>query len=168
MLRMAVCMGGDIFTIARYINDQLVADLPNGPFVTAWLAQLRSSDKSIVSFTAGQGPIIRYEAAEDCFHVSDAADAPPFGVLDNLEFPASSPLQLHAGDIVAVLSDGIFEAINDRKSQFGKARVLDILRARHDDSVGDILNALREAVATFSAGGPVTDDRTALIIKCVC
>jgi phosphoserine phosphatase len=167
MLRMAVRMGGDIAVIARHINEQLVADLPAGLFVTAWLAQLRVADRSLSAFAAGQGPIIRYAAAQDRFDVQHRADAPPFGLQNNLQVTIPAPIQLQPGDLVAVFSDGIFEAFDAHGTVFELDRVLQVSHGARQQTASGILAAVRSAVAEFSAGVPATDDQTGIIVKCV-
>ena len=80
MLRMAVRLGSGIEEIARNMNEQLAADLHEGRFVTAWLGLLEPSANLLHSFSAGQGPLLWYIAAEDRFE-RIAVNAPPLGVM---------------------------------------------------------------------------------------
>ena len=73
---------------------------------------------------------------------------------------------LAPGDVVAVVSDGIFDARNGTKEEFGSERVMAVIRDHHHASGAEILAALRAAVASFTDGAPADDDRTAIIIKC--
>ena len=69
------------------------------------------------------------------------------------------------GDLVAVLSDGFFEAADYEGRQFGVDRVVEVISGHRHQTPGRILTALREAVATFTEGAPASDDRTAIIVK---
>jgi len=164
MLRMAVRMGHDLLTIVRHLNAQLCADLPGDRFITAWLGELNARDHTLTSFSAGQAPLLRYDAGRSEVEVL-SADMPPFGVLDDLPIELPTPILMKPGDIFAVISDGVFEAVNDAKEQFGLARVSEILSLHHRSSPPQILWSIREALAQFTGSVPAADDRTAVILK---
>ncbi|MEE8154146.1 MAG: SpoIIE family protein phosphatase [Phycisphaerales bacterium] len=164
MLRMAVRMGEDLLTIVRHLNDQLCADLSDARFITAWLGELNGRDHTLTSFSAGQAPLLRYDAARDEVEVLNA-DMPPFGVLDDLEIQLPDPIVMNPGDIFAVISDGVFEAVNDDNEQFGLARVVEVLSLHHRRSPAQILSSVRETLTQFTGGAPAADDRTAIILK---
>jgi phosphoserine phosphatase len=165
MLRMAVRMQTELPKIALHLNEQLCADLPGGRFVTAWLGELDAATNTLFSFSAGQAPILHYHAATDRHHVL-AADTIPLGIDDAMESNLGSAIPMAPGDIVAVISDGLLEALNASGRQFGSERAVEVIAAhRHERPVG-IRAALRRAVAEFTEGAPAADDRTAIIIKC--
>ena len=164
MLRMAVRMGEELANIARHMNEQLCADLPEGRFITAWLGELNASDHTLRSFSAGQGPLLYYDAARASCRVI-AADTVPLGVLNALDITIADPIRMKGGDIFAVISDGVFEAANPQGTLFGTERTVELIVAHHEQSPQQILSALRSAVDAFARGAPAADDRTAIIIK---
>ncbi|MEE9212554.1 MAG: SpoIIE family protein phosphatase, partial [Phycisphaeraceae bacterium] len=164
MLRMAVRMQPELTKIARHMNEQLYADLPQGRFITAWLGELDATDNTLTSLSAGQAPIIRYDAARDTLDVL-AANAMPFGIVADLDITITDHIPMNAGDIFAVISDGVFEATDHAGRQFGTDRVIDLIPRHRHESPTQILAALREAVAKFTNGAPAADDRTAIIVK---
>ena len=164
MLRMAVRMQSDIRTITRHINEQLRADLPVGVFVTAWLGELNATKHTLTTFSAGQAPLLHYDAGRDSVDVF-GSDSVPLGILDDLDADSREPLVMNKGDIFAVISDGVFEALDGQGRQFTAQRVIDVITANHRLSAGHILAALRQALAQFTEGAPAQDDRTVLIIK---
>ena len=164
MLRIAVRGAIDLPAIVQRMNAQLAADLREGHFITAWFGLLDARDHTLVSLSCGQAPILHYVAAEGRCAVL-GADAPPLGVDDQLDLTAPAAIRLGPGDVVAVLSDGIFEARNTRHEQFGAERVAELLGGSHGASAPKILLALRAAVEEFAGGRPAADDRTALLVK---
>jgi phosphoserine phosphatase len=165
MLRMAVRLQQDLLKIARHMNEQLCADLPDGRFITAWLAELNVADRTLTSFSAGQGPILHYHAASDRFDVL-GADAMPLGLVEELAIELTEPFRMSPGDIVAVISDGVYEAMDSTEAEFGNERVMQILSTHRHESAQHILAALQDSVAQFTDSAPAADDRTAIIIKC--
>jgi phosphoserine phosphatase len=164
MLRMAVRSGEELPTIVRHLNEQLCVDLPDGRFITAWLGRLNAADRTLQSFSAGQAPLLRYVRKRDAFDITDA-DTLPLGVVEDLEIEVRDPITMAPGDIVAVISDGIFEAVDASGEQFGVDRVTEVIRANRDGAPGEIIQALRAAEEAFTGGMPAADDRTGIVVK---
>ena len=166
MLRMAVRMGEPIPKIARHMNEQLHADLYGGRFITAWLGKLDAVNHTLTSFSAGQAPLLKYNAAMNKFDIFEA-DTAPFGIISKLDIPVSDPISLNPGDIFVVVSDGIFETLNRKREMFGIERVIEVISNHCQATPTQMLNSLKTAVVDFSEGLPAADDRTAIIIKSV-
>jgi len=164
MLRMAVRMQIDLARIAGHMNEQLCADLPGGRFVTTWLGDLNAREGMLNSLSAGQAPILHYHADRDAFDIL-AADTMPLGILSSLQIPATEPIRMAPGDIVAVISDGLIEAADAQGQRFGVDRTMEVVAANRDRNPTRIRTALRRAVAELTGSAPAADDRTAIIIK---
>ncbi len=164
MLRMAVRMNAGLREIAIHMNRQLCHDLPPGRFITTWLGELDTDRRTLTSFSAGQGPLLHYRAVHGTF-VEVEVDTVPLGILDDLEVEISSVTTLEPGDVFAIISDGIFEALNYRSEQFGADRVREAIAAAAAGSAAGIMTAVRQSVDDFCAGRPADDDRTMIIVK---
>ncbi len=164
MLRMLVRTGHDLDTIACHVNEQLCQDLPGPRFITAWLGLLDVKKQQLTSWSAGQGPLLHYHAAEDRFDVLNA-HAPPLGVLPSIPIQIPGPLGMKTGDIYAVFSDGIYEAANPDDERLEEERVREVIHANRHKSAEEILTAVREAVEVFARGRPADDDRTGVVVK---
>jgi serine phosphatase RsbU (regulator of sigma subunit) len=165
MLRMAVRNQVEMARIAHHLNEQLFDDLPEGRFITAWLGELHVADRTLTSFSAGQGSLLYYHAARHEVELRET-DTLPFGVVADLEIVIGAPIVMQRGDIFAVISDGIFEACNEAGEALGVERVTALIKAHCSKSAQQLLVALQEAVAQHGAGVPAADDRTMIIIKC--
>ena len=164
MLRMAVRNRVALARIAHHLNEQLCADLPEGRFITAWLGQLNAADRTLTSFSAGQGPLFRYEAQRDTVELLET-DAVPFGVLEDLEISIAAPWVMQHDNIFAAISDGVFEACNGAGEALGLDRLADLIGTEAAASPAHILAAVQEAVRRHTGGVPVDDDRTIIIVK---
>jgi serine phosphatase RsbU (regulator of sigma subunit) len=82
------------------------------------------------------------------------------------EWPChTEELQLCPGDLFAIYTDGITEALNQRDEEFGEERLLDVLRGAHDLSPSDIVANVFEEVRRFS-GDQQRDDVTLIVARC--
>ncbi len=164
MLRMAVHIRPDIAVIAEHMNEQLCADLPEGRFITAWLGEIDAATHSLQYFSAGQAPLLHYIAAEDTVNVLDA-DTFPLGIFEPLGSNEVKKLDMNPGDIFAIISDGIYEAVNTEEEQFGTDRVIEIIKQNRNESAKAISKAVRQATDQYTQNAAPDDDRTIIIIK---
>ncbi|MEM9533003.1 MAG: SpoIIE family protein phosphatase [Pseudomonadota bacterium] len=163
MFRMGIRLGQPLEAVARHMNDQLVADAHRGRFVTAWMGLLCARGHRLRLFSAGQAPILWYHAASDTFEAMDA-DAPPLGVMDGMAV-ALHDIVLEPGDILAVISDGAFEARASDGERFGQERVEQLIRVNAQKSAAQLLNEMADAVTRFVDQRAPDDDQTGLFIR---
>jgi serine phosphatase RsbU (regulator of sigma subunit) len=72
---------------------------------------------------------------------------------------------LEEGDTLALYTDGITEAFNDRGEEFGEQRLVNALRRHRDLRPAALLESVVAEVEAFHAGGQ-TDDITLVIAQC--
>ena len=165
MTRLGARLGQSLLDIVREVNAQLCQDLPPGRFVTAWYGMLDPSAHTVESLSAGQGPIYVYRYAEDRFDFIDS-DAMPFGVTSAGFMPdASQRIGLQPGDILLVITDGYYEAMNPAGAQWGEAAVQQVVRSLRDRPCAEILDALDRGSHDFCKPLQPGDDRTAILVR---
>jgi serine phosphatase RsbU (regulator of sigma subunit) len=165
MLRMAVRVGEDLPGIVHHLNAQLCADLSEGRFVTAWVGELDAGERTLRSFSCGQGPLLFYRAATRACETIET-DTMPLGCLDDLVVVPRAPIRMEPGDVFVVLSDGVIDAESAAGERFGTPRVIDVIVSAPEGSAEELVAALRRALTTFTGGTRPDDDRTAVVIKC--
>jgi len=69
------------------------------------------------------------------------------------------------GDVFVFFSDGIIDANNRAGDMFGRGRVEKVVAANYHKTADDLVTALFQAVAKFSAGEPPYDDQTVVALK---
>ena len=74
-------------------------------------------------------------------------------------------VQLSVGDILVIYSDGITEALNSRKQQFGEKRLLKVIQKRKNHSANEVIDAVFESVGNHILTYPQYDDMTMIVIK---
>jgi serine phosphatase RsbU (regulator of sigma subunit) len=73
--------------------------------------------------------------------------------------------QLLPGDLLAIYTDGITEAIDERDEEFGESRLLDVLDANRARRPSEIVAATFDAVREFSPQEQ-RDDITLIVARC--
>jgi phosphoserine phosphatase RsbU/P len=164
MLRMALRLGADLETAFRQVNDQLAETLPAGRFVTAFIGLLDARTHRLRFLSGGQGPILHWRAAAgDC--VTHKATSFPMGAMPVRKLRPAVEIAFAPGDILALLSDGIYEYEDAAGAQFGAARVEAALRAHHRASAAALSERLLHEVRAFAQGAPQADDVTMVLVK---
>lgn len=166
MIKMGQELGGDMAGVISSLNEQLSADLPDNRFITLWMGVVDPITRTLYHYSAGQGPILYYQAKTKTVDVWQA-DAPPLAALPGLPVEAIQTRSMAPHDILVVLSDGFYEARNSRGEMFGITRVTELIQSRADGGADDLLQALLTGLAEFTTGTPADDDRTAIILKIV-
>jgi len=72
---------------------------------------------------------------------------------------------LKNGQIIAIGTDGIWEALNNDGQMFGKKRLREIIQKHATSSAEDILSAVYTGLHTFMNGTKSANDTTLVIIK---
>jgi sigma-B regulation protein RsbU (phosphoserine phosphatase) len=114
--------------------------------------------------SAGQGPILFFESQTSSLQEWDADDL-PLGIAEGVEFGGERRIMFSPGDMLVLITDGFFEAVNDANEQFGIPAVEQFIREHHQLSPAELIRELYERVKTHAAGQEQGDDMTALVIK---
>jgi serine phosphatase RsbU (regulator of sigma subunit) len=75
------------------------------------------------------------------------------------------PIELAPGDILGLLSDGIYEYADHAGKQFDTAGVGAVIAEHHRVSMTELIARIRQAVELHAAGAPQMDDMTIVFIK---
>ena len=163
MLRVALRLGADLDAIFAQVNNQLVEDLPEEHFVTAFFGVLDTRTHSVGYHSAGQGPLLHFRAAtRECRWLSPTTF--PLGFMRYPKIDPPQQLQLEPGDILGLISDGVFECENPAGLMFGPEGVERVLHERDDDTMSELLARMLQAVHVFADGHPQADDITIVLL----
>jgi Stage II sporulation protein E (SpoIIE)/CHASE2 domain len=145
------------------VNARLANDLESGQFVTTFLAFL-STDGVFQWTSAGHGPVYVRSCANGEMRELEPP-SPPLGILPEWFDEAPPPIQMEAGSMLLLVSDGIFEAVTPSHDMFGVERMLEIIRAKGAGMSLDLVKTLREAVAKWYDTEEPHDDQTIVIVQ---
>jgi phosphoserine phosphatase len=164
MLRVAFRLGAGLEDAYRQVNNQMAEDLPDDRFITAFMGFLDPVSHRLEFHSAGQGPILHYRARQGRVerHVPTSF---PLGVLALEQLQPPVRLDLRAGDILAVISDGVYDHATREGERFGEQRVAELLHRHREESMAQLSERLVEAAFEFGGEAPQADDITLLLLK---
>lgn len=164
MLRVAFRLGADLESAFLHVNNQLLEDLPPDRFVTAFVGLLDPATHMLRFHSGGQGPILYYSAATgECARHRPTSF--PLAAMELATIGPATAMPMAPGDMLVLVSDGVFEYHNAANEQFGEARVIDLVCALHDRSTAALADALFASVEAFANGAPQDDDMTVVLVK---
>jgi serine phosphatase RsbU (regulator of sigma subunit) len=164
MMRMATRLGADLDAIFTQINDQLEQDLPSNRFVTAFIGILDTESHRVTYYSAGQGPLLQYHAASgelEWFGSTSLA----LGMMSPAPGADSATVDLAPGDILALITDGVFEYENPSGELFDKAGVAKVVREHHAGPMLELQDRLLSAVQEYGRNVPQADDITMVLLR---
>lgn len=96
-------------------------------------------------------------------HMIEAAGL-PLGLFEKVSYE-EIVIQAAPGDVFVFFSDGIVDASNPQDEQFGRVRIEHVVAKTCNRNAQQIADALFKATDEFSAGAPVFDDQTVVVLK---
>jgi phosphoserine phosphatase len=164
MLRVALRLGAHLDDIFVHINDQLVEDLPDDRFVTGFFGLLDAEKHSIQFHSGGQGPIMHFHAASGDYEWHPASTF-PLGYMNQTELAEATEISMRPGDILGLISDGIYEYENASGEQFGEQRLAAVVGAHTGGDMQSLVTEILEATRTHGGPVPQADDITIVLVQ---
>ena len=88
----------------------------------------------------------------------------PLGILAGASYESGS-LVLQEGDWLAIYTDGVVEAMNQRDEEYGEQRLVEVLNAGAAIAPAEMLRRVISDVDAFVGATPQHDDITCLLVK---
>ena len=164
MLRVALRLEASLDDAFVHINDQLCADLPDDRFVTGFFGLLDASSHTVRFHSGGQGPIMHYHAATGTYDWHPATTF-PLGYLPQTNLAAPLEVELAPGDILGLISDGIYEYENEQGVQFGQEGVARVVDSLPEGSAEEVVSEIMRSVRQHGGSTPQADDITIVLAR---
>ena len=164
-LRMRASQPGTISEIISEMNSHLASDvLDSGKFMTLFYLAIDPEQRALSWVRAGHDPALVYTPDINEFEELDGSGI-ALGVISDFEYIANQKKGLKNGQIIAIGTDGIWEAFNTEGQMFGKKRLRDIIRKHAEASADEILGEVYAGLNSYMSGTKSEDDITLVIIK---
>ena len=146
-----------------YANRLLCGESLDSMFVTVFYGIYNIETGQIDYTNAGHNPpyLLRKNNSVEALPLSQNFIV---GVFEDFVY-TSSKLQLDPGDALILYTDGVTEAFNEQKQQFGESGLEKTLKSVPGAGSEEIIEAIKEDVSEFSGNEPQSDDITILTLK---
>jgi PAS domain S-box-containing protein len=164
-LRMQMTRCADAVTLVSELNRQLVRDvIDSGRFMTLFYMEIDPQRHHLKWVRAGHPPALLYDPATDRFRDLKGQGI-ALGIQDAYTYRASPVTDLRKGQVIAIGTDGIWEADNPLGEVYGRERYCQVIRQNAQHSAEAIVQAIYDDMGRFSKGLEQKDDITLVIIK---
>ena len=164
MLRVSLRLNASLDDAFTQINDQLCDDLPDDRFVTGFFGLLDASTHSVRFHSGGQGPIMHYHSLSGEYDWHPATTF-PLGYMPQVNLADALEVHLAPGDVLGLISDGIYEYEDAAGVQFGHVGVTAVIDSMPDGSAEDLVSGILEAVRKHAGSVPQADDITIVLAR---
>lgn len=147
----------------RRTNELILSDARSDLFVTVFYCVLDPRRATFTYSNAGHNPPVWLRARSGrAYYLNLPGIA--LGVVPDIKL-SEETIALSPGDVVALYTDGVTEALNAAEEEFGAQRLEQIIRENIHGSAQDIVAAIQQAVAEFVGNEAPFDDVTLVVVK---
>lgn len=153
----------DCSKMLERVNDMLCEGNELDMFVTAWVGVLTLSTGELHYANAGhEYPAIKRN--DRGFELIKDRHLPPLGAMEGLTYKQQK-MTLKPGEILYLYTDGVTEAVNDKKEFFGEERMIQALNLPFERTMEKLDANVREKITEFTGGAEQFDDITMLCLR---
>ena len=145
------------------VNNGISSETTGGLFVTMAYAIFDVGEKKLLISNGGHLPVaaVRAEGKEELLSPGEGM---PIGVMEGVPF-SNLEYALRPGDVFAFYTDGISEARNRKKEEYGIERLQKMISLHREKPVEDILSKTVEDLNFFMGKADQHDDITLILVK---
>jgi sigma-B regulation protein RsbU (phosphoserine phosphatase) len=141
------------------LNDLIEAEM----FITLFCARYDPNTRKLTFVNGGHNPPMLQRAAEGQI-IELNSEGIILGLLDDVTYEEKS-IALNTEDILVLYTDGVTEARNPAKEQFGEEKLQKLLSKHRSLSPDELKDKIYEAIRKHTKGVEQQDDITLLILK---
>ena len=150
-------------SIFTQVNAELFRFMPEGRYVTGFLAILDLTTKELAFSRAGHPPALHASARTRTVSYLTTG-APLIGCFSDSQFEETTT-SVAAGDTIVFYTDGVAESQNESGQRYPMQRVEEIMVAEGKKAAREISAAIIDSLKEFAGSEPQADDVTVLVVK---
>jgi serine phosphatase RsbU (regulator of sigma subunit) len=146
-------------------NARLHRDVKKGMFVALLYAVLNPREKTLTLSNAGQiQPILCSSEKPKAEYIDSEGDRFPLGIVKDCHYQETR-VSLKQGDILVFSTDGIVEAVNEKRELYGFERFLASIEEGRGLNADELLEKLIKDVTLYVGKVEQHDDLTAVVVR---
>ena len=144
------------------VNRIVCQNVPDGKYVTLFMAQLDPPTGCLMYVNAGHNPplLVRADGTVDRLEEGGMV----LGMFDSVPYE-DGEVEMRAGDTLLIFSDGVTETWNAQHDEFGEDGLARVAVDGRALGAAALQARVLEELERFAAGAKATDDRTLIVLK---
>jgi sigma-B regulation protein RsbU (phosphoserine phosphatase) len=155
--------GDDLARKIGRLNKAVTANCPDNRFITFFMGILDPKTGELVYTNAGHNPPVVVRA-EGGFETLKEAGGVILGILPMAVY-REARMTLNPGDTLVLFTDGVTEAADPNDEEYGEERLAALVASMRDRPSDEIVEAIHNAVISFTQGAPAADDITVVVAR---
>ena len=150
------------------LNKKLFGNIDRQSFISMIYGVVDNSGKTFTFSRAGHNSILKLGYNGDYSFITPKGIGLGLVVGDKFnKHLEETTISIEKNDVLVFYTDGITEAMNEQKEEYGEERLLDVCKMSKDKSVVEIQNEILGSVDNFIGSAQSHDDQTMIIVKCL-
>jgi len=162
LLKAIATAGGEPGAAIDRLNDLLCAENEQMMFVTLFFGLFEPASGHFVFVNAGHNPPLHLRAKGELEFLPVTGDM-ALAVMEEQDYQERE-ITLAPGDLLLLYTDGVTEACDPDKQEFGEERLVESLRQNQETPTWMMPQAVAKTVKAFERGAPQADDMTILTL----
>jgi serine phosphatase RsbU (regulator of sigma subunit) len=155
--------GDDLARKIGRLNKAVSSNCPENRFITFFMGIIDPKSGEFVYTNAGHNrPVV--VRADGEFETLDEAGGLILGIMPMVVYQEAR-MTLNPGDSLVLFTDGVTEAADPSDDEYGEERLAALVGSMKDRRSDEIVEAIHNAVASFTQGAPAADDITVVVAR---
>ncbi len=147
--------------LIQKLNETLLERKVDAQYATLLVALWQPATRTFLLSNAGAAPPLVLRNGQI---LETKIEGVPIGLLDDREYDEVE-LACQPGDVLVFYSDGVDEQLNEKGEEYGRDRIMRILKKHETESPRAIADATIAAVDAFRGALPISDDQTVVVLR---
>jgi sigma-B regulation protein RsbU (phosphoserine phosphatase) len=161
LLRTMVPSRRDPALLLRLLNQALMQRKVEARFVALLVMLWHAGTRKLTMANSGAMPPVICRGTEI---IKPQVEGVPLGLLPDREYD-NLVFQAHPGDLIVVFSDGITDQLNPAGADYGRRRLLELLKKVCAATPQEVIDAVFADLDRFAESSPAFDDQTLLVLR---
>jgi serine phosphatase RsbU (regulator of sigma subunit) len=161
-VRMLAEKPGDLCELMSSLDRGVADGCPANRFVSLVLCNVDARSGEMEYCNAGHNPpiLVRGDGSVELLPSSGTV----LGILPDIGYRAGR-IRFEPGDLLALYSDGVTEAVDASDEEFGEERLIVLLRSLRGMTAAEVVGEVNEKLDEWTAGTPPHDDLTLVAVR---
>ena len=152
----------NIADVTSKINELIYSNTTAEKFITLFWGILDCEENSITYVNAGHNPPFHFSSGS--FNLLEKGGLMVGAFDEGVNFETGK-VEIQNDDIIVLYTDGVNEALNKNKEEFGEDRLKDCIHSSKDHDTNQILENVKDTLKNFTAGTNQYDDIALIVLK---
>ncbi len=153
----------DLAATLEKVNSVMYRTTAAEKFVTLFVAEMEIATRTLVYVNAGHNfPVLTRSSGEQLLLEEGGLLV---GAIEHAKYKEGQ-VQMEAGDVLAIYTDGVTETQNASEEEFGEERLRTMLRERSYLPPREIRDEIYREVLSYAGDQAQFDDLTLVVLKC--